>query len=131
MQYSRSMIFVGVSCKVPRGNRLKSYKSNLVLFRAVTHKTFSHTILWYKEIFEPWISTGQGKLLTKSRYIKKLIKVCFFRAYHGWSLKHVDRNDLFNQNYLLIAISFYCNIFLSQYLFIAISFYRNIVRENV
>jgi len=33
----------------------------------------------------------------------------FFRAYPGWSLKHVT------QNYLFISISFYCKILSSQY----------------
>jgi len=41
-----------------------------------------------KDIFGPWISKGQGKLFKK-------IGVCFFRAFLGWSLRHVARNYLF------------------------------------
>ena len=51
-----------------------------------------------KTFFGPWISTGQGKLFKK-------IKVCFFRAYLGWSIETC-----------VSKLSFYC-----------ISFYRNIV----
>jgi hypothetical protein len=73
-----------------------------------------------KDIFEPWISKGQGKLLTNklikvNKQIKQLKYV--FRPYLGWSLKHVAQNNLF------ISISFYRNVFLS--------FYPNIVCQNV
>jgi len=70
-----------------------------------------------KDIFEPWISKGQGKLLTNklikvNKQIKQLKYV--FRAYLGWSLKHVAQNNIF------ISISFYLFIAMSFYLFIPI-----------
>jgi len=66
-----------------------------------------------KNIFEQWISKGQGKLLTKnnSRYINKTQNQGFFKE-----LTLVRLQNLWLKNN-----------FLSQYL---LSFYRNIVSQS-
>jgi hypothetical protein len=77
-----------------------------IVVRPYSHETFGRTILQYKDIaikniFEPWISKGQGKLFTKKLIKvnkKKTIHGVLFRAYLGWSLKHGA------QNYLFIAV---------------------------
>ncbi len=55
--------------------------------RAYSHETFSHTILRLKDIFGPWISISQDKLLKNQGMF-------FFRAYLGWSIE--------------TCVSFYC-----------------------
>jgi len=60
-----------------------------------------------KIFFGPLMSIDHGKLLTKNLFQvfeQKKNQGMFFRAYRGWSLKHVA------QNYLFIVISYYRNI---------------------
>ncbi len=45
-----------------------------VWVRPYSHKTFWRTILRLHDIFEPWISKGQGKLLTKKIKVHKQTK---------------------------------------------------------
>jgi len=75
------------------------YHFTTILFKVhVTHEIF-FSILRLKDIFGPWMSLGQGKLLTKhdTRYIR------FFRAYIGWVLKPMSQNYQISQ-YFFIAM---------------------------
>jgi len=84
-------------------NKLSTNDDNV---RPKSYETFLHKILPLKDIFGPWMSIGQGKLLTKnkSRFIQKKNHAVFLRAYLGLSLKRVALNIFF------IAIFFCRNI---------------------
>jgi len=80
--------------------------------RPYSHETFWPTILRKKDIFEPWMSKDQGKLLTKKIKVHKqntVSRYVFLNAYLGWSIETC----------------------VSKLPFYNISFYRNIVCQNV
>jgi len=75
-----------------------------------TRYNLTHNIAIKKNIFEPWMSKGQGKLLKKkSRYIKQTqIKVCFKTVYLGWSIETCVSKLSFYHIFFYLFIAILC-----------------------
>jgi len=96
-------------------------------------RPYSYTRHCRTQYCDKKIFLGHRSLKAKVSSLKN--QGMFFQSLPWLSLKHVAQNylfiaiyfycNIFLLHYLFIAISFYHTIFLSQYLFIAISFYRN------